>query len=113
MVTDENLQKKVPLWRDERVLKVVAQVFSSLIVLGFLYWAIDNFITIPHQRGMPLTYGFLDEAAGFPIKESFIAYDSTMSFGRAVLVGLINTLVVYAGGILFANLLGLVIGLSG
>ena len=111
MVTDEYLQKKVPLWRDERVLKVVAQVVSSLIVLGFLYWAIDNFITITQQRGMPLTYGFLDEAAGFPIKESFIAYDSTMSFGRAVLVGLINTLVVSAGGILFATLVGFIIGL--
>jgi general L-amino acid transport system permease protein len=111
MVTDEYLQKKVPLWRDERVLKVAAQIISSLIVFGFLYWAIDNFIAITQQRGMPLTYGFLNEAAGFPIKESFIPYDSTMSFGRAVLVGLINTLVVSAGGILFATLLGLIIGL--
>jgi len=111
MVTDQYLQKKIPLWRDERVLKVVAQIVSSLAVIGFLYWAIDNFIVITQQRGMPLTYGFLDEAAGFPIKESFIAYDSTMSFGRAVLVGLINTLVVSAGGILFATLLGFIIGL--
>ena len=111
MVTDQYLQKKIPLWRDERVLKVVAQIVSSLAVIGFLYWAINNFIVITQQRGMPLTYGFLDEAAGFPIKESFIAYDSTMSFGRAVLVGLINTLVVSAGGILFATLLGFIIGL--
>jgi len=111
MVTDEYFQKKIPLWRDERVLKAVAQIISSLIVIGLLYWAIDNFIEITQQRGMPLTYGFLKEAAGFPIKESFIPYDSTMSFGRAVLVGLINTLVVSAGGILFATLLGLVIGL--
>src|SRR4030067_45810 len=111
MVTDQYLQKKIPLWRDEPVLKVVAQIVSSLAVIGFLYWAINNFIVITQQRGMPLTYGFLDEAAGFPIKESFIAYDSTMSFGRAVLVGLINTLVVSAGGILFATLLGFIIGL--
>jgi general L-amino acid transport system permease protein len=93
------------------VLKAVAQIISSLVILGLLYWVIHNFIVITQQRGMPLTYGFLKEAAGFPIKESFIPYDSTMSFGRAVLVGLINTLVVSAAGILFATVLGFIFGL--
>lgn len=111
MVTDEYFSKKIPIWRDERVLKAAAQIISSLIVFGFLYWAIGNFFEITQQRGMPLTYGFLKEAAGFPIKESFIPYASTMSFGRAVLVGLINTLVVSVFGILFATVLGFIIGL--
>jgi len=102
---------KIPIWRDERALKVAAQVVSSLIVLGFLYWGIGNFIKITQQRGMPLTYEFLNEAAGFPIKESFIPYESTMTFGRAVLVGLINTLMVSVWGIVFATILGFVIGL--
>ena len=111
MVSDEYFPKKIPIWRDERVLKAVAQIISSLVILGLLYWVIHNFIAITQQRGMPLTYGFLKEAAGFPIKESFIPYDSTMSFGRAVLVGLINTLVVSAAGILFATVLGFIFGL--
>jgi general L-amino acid transport system permease protein len=111
MVTDEYLQGKIPIWRDERVLKAVAQVISSLIFLGVFYWLIANFLEITQQRGMALTYGFLDEAAGFPIKESFIPYESTMTFGRAVLVGLTNTLVVSAVGILFATILGFIIGL--
>ncbi len=93
------------------MLKIGAQIISSLIVFGFLYWMIGNFLEITQQRGMALNYGFLKEAAGFPIKESFIPYDSTMSFGRAVLVGLINTLVVSAAGILFATVLGFIIGL--
>lgn len=111
MLSEETMRRKIPLWRDERVLKAVAQVISSLVVLGALYWLIDNFIVITQQRGMPLTYGFLDEAAGFPIKESFIPYDSTMSFGRAVLVGLINTLVVSAAGIMVSTVLGFIVGL--
>jgi general L-amino acid transport system permease protein len=111
MVTDEYLQGKIPIWRDERVLKAVAQVISSLIFLGVFYWLIANFLEVTQQRGMALTYGFLDEAAGFPIKESFIPYESTMTFGRAVLVGLTNTLVVSAVGILFATILGFIIGL--
>ncbi len=111
MATSEYSPKKVSIWRDERVLKIAAQIISSLIVFGFLYWMIGNFISITQQRGMALNYSFLKEAAGFPIKESFIPYDSTMSFGRAVLVGLINTLVVSAAGILFATVLGFIIGL--
>ena len=106
MATGKVTPKYISIWRDERVLKVGAQIISSLLVFGFLYWLIGNFIAITQQRGMPLTYGFLKEAAGFPIKESFIPYDSTMSFGRAVLVGLINTLVVSALGIVFATVSG-------
>jgi len=111
MVMDRLSHEKIPIWRDERVLKAAAQIISSLIVLGFIFWGIGNFLEITQQRGMALSYEFLNEAAGFPIKESFIPYDSTMSFGRAVLVGLINTLMVSAWGILFATLLGFLIGL--
>ena len=111
MIKEDYHLKKIPLWRDERVLKAAAQVISSLIVFGFIYWLIGNFLEITQQRGMPLTYSFLEEAAGFPIKESFIPYESTMSFGRAVLVGLINTLMVSVWGILFATLLGFIVAL--
>jgi general L-amino acid transport system permease protein len=111
MVTDKSSPGKIPIWRDERALKAAAQIASSLLVLGLLYWGIGNFLEITQQRGMPLTYGFLNEAAGFPIKESFIPYESTMTFGRAVLVGLINTLMVSVWGILFATVLGFVIGM--
>ncbi len=111
MATEKSLTGKIPLWRDERALRVVAQVVSSLLIFGFLYWGIGNFIRITQQRGMPLTYEFLNEAAGFPIKESFIPYESTMTFGRAVLVGLINTLMVSVWGIVFATILGFIIGL--
>jgi general L-amino acid transport system permease protein len=112
MVTDEYSSKVIPIWRDERVLKAVAQIISSIIVFAIIYWAINNFIEITQQRGMPLTYGFLNEAAGFPIAESFIPYDSTMSFGRAVLVGLVNTLVVSAVGIVLATVIGFIVGLA-
>jgi general L-amino acid transport system permease protein len=111
MVTDSIVSKRIPIWRDERVLKAVAQVVSSLIVFGFLYWLIGNFLEISQQRGMPLTFHFLDEAAGFPIAESFIPYSPTMSFGRAVLVGLTNTLMVSLWGLVIATSLGFVVAL--
>jgi general L-amino acid transport system permease protein len=104
--------EKIPFWRDERVLKATAQIISAVVVSGLVYWLIVNFINISEQRGMSLSYGFLKEPAGFPISESVIPYDPSMSFGRAFLVGLINTIDVSVLGIIFATLLGFLIGLA-
>lgn len=106
--TDE----KIPIWRDERVLKAAAQVISAVVVIGLVYWLVVNFINISEQRGMSLNYRFLKEPAGFPISESVIPYDPSMSFGRAFLVGLINTIDVSVLGIILATLLGFLIGLA-
>jgi general L-amino acid transport system permease protein len=112
MKTTVRASEKIPLWRDERFLKLVAQIISAAIILGFLYWAIVNFLEITRQRGMPLTFDFLKDPAGFPISESHIPYEPTMSFGRAFMVGLINTLLVSVLGIIFSTVLGLIVGLA-
>ena len=112
MATIVSTHEQIPFWRDERVLRAAAQVVSAIIILGFLTWVILNFLGITKQRGMPLTYGFLNEPAGFPITESYIPYEPTMSFGRAFLVGLVNTLVISAVGIVFATLLGFLVAMG-
>jgi len=105
-------QDRIPLWRDERVLKAAAQIISAVLVIGFVGWLIVNFLDITKQRGMALTFDFLSEPAGFPISEASIEYDPTKSFGTAFLVGLINTLRVSVIGIFFATILGFLIGLA-
>ncbi|MGB8984682.1 MAG: ABC transporter permease subunit, partial [Anaerolineales bacterium] len=112
ILTDRRENQKIPFWRDERVLQAAAQIISAVVILGFLYWGIANFLEITRQRGMPLTYGFLNDPAGFPITESYIPYDPTMSFGRAFMVGLINTLLVSVVGIILSTPLGLFVGLA-
>jgi general L-amino acid transport system permease protein len=104
--------EKIPFWRDERYLKMAAQVISAMLVLGLLYWMVVNFLEITKARGISLGYGFLKEPAGFPISESSIPYDPTMSFGRAFLVGVINTLRVSVLGIILATLLGFIVGVA-
>lgn len=103
---------KIPFWRDERFLKLAAQVISAILVLILLYWMVVNFLDITSARGISLGYGFLKEPAGFPISESSIPYDPTMSFGRAFLVGIINTLRVSVLGIILATLLGFIVGVA-
>src|SRR5208282_1774677 len=58
-------------------------------------------------------FGFWNNTAGFDISQTLISYSaSTSSFGRAFWVGLLNTLLVAAIGIVLATVLGFVIGLA-
>jgi general L-amino acid transport system permease protein len=102
----------VPVWRDVVVLKWAAQVVSALLVLGFIYFFISNVLKAADNRGLGLGYGFLDDAAGFPIAESVIPYDPSRSFGYALWVGFLNTIKVSLVGIVLATILGLFAALS-
>ena len=103
---------KIPFYRDERVLRWVAQIISAILVIGFLIWAGLNFVEAAKARGLNLGYQFLKLPAGFPISDPGIEYDPQMSFGRAFLVGLVNTLRVSVVGILIATVLGTLIALA-
>jgi general L-amino acid transport system permease protein len=57
---------QVPLWRDERVLRIATQVISAIVVIGLLFWGITNVINAAEDRGLSLGFDFLQESAGFP-----------------------------------------------
>jgi len=102
----------IPFYRDERVLKIIAQVVSTVIIVGLLVLAVLNFLQAAEARNMTLTFGFLKEAAGFPISNPPIEYEPSMSFGRAFFVGLVNTLLVSVTGIITATVLGTLVALA-
>ena len=100
----------IPLWRDVRVLKALAQVVSALVVLGFLYFFFTNVISAANTRGLSLGFDYLSQEAGFPIGESIINYDPSMSFAKAFAVGFLNTIKVAFIGIILATILGSIVG---
>ncbi|NML16353.1 ABC transporter permease subunit [Azohydromonas sp. G-1-1-14] len=63
-------------------------------------------------RGIQAGWDFLRDAAGFDIGESLIAFDAGQSYGRAFLVGVLNTLRVALAGIATATLLGMAVGIA-
>jgi general L-amino acid transport system permease protein len=58
----------------------------------------------------PISFDFWGQTAGFDIKEFLIPYDRASSYGRAFMVGLLNTLIVAIFGVIFATILGIFIG---
>jgi general L-amino acid transport system permease protein len=105
-------KSEIPIWRDERYLRAIAQIVSAILVIGLVIFIIFNFFNAAQKRGLTLGFDFLSEAAGFPITESTINYDPSLSFGYAFLAGIINTLRVCIIGIILATILGTVIGIA-
>ncbi len=102
----------IPFYRDERVLKIIAQIVSAVIIFGVLILAVINFFKAADARNMELSFGFLKEAAGFPISNPPIDYDPSMTYGRAFLVGLVNTLLISGVGIVTATIIGTLVALA-
>jgi len=91
---------------------VVYQVLLALAV-GFIGWYLYyNANANLERQGIATGFSFLNEAAGFGIGESIIPYDAAQSYGRALLVGILNTLHVAVVGIVLATILGVVMGIA-
>lgn len=99
-------------WRDERFLKVATQVLVVVIIAGFAFLLARNMVASLRKQGIALGFDFLSDSAGFDIGEMLITYTNTDTFGRALQVGLLNTLVICAVGVLLATVLGILVGLA-
>ncbi len=86
---------------------------AFVAALVWLAWTIgENTARNLQQANIAAGYGFLDRTAGFGIVQKLIAYTEASSYGRALLVGLLNTLLVAGLGILFSTLIGFVVGVA-
>jgi general L-amino acid transport system permease protein len=91
---------------------VVYQVLlaAGVVLLGwYLYYNTNANL---ERQGIATGFDFLGERAGFSIGESLIPFDSADSYGRALVVGIVNTLYVAAFGIVLATILGVFMGIA-
>jgi general L-amino acid transport system permease protein len=85
----------------------------ALCVVALAVWYLTaNTLRNLELRGISTGFGFLWREAGLPIAETPIAYAPTDSYGRALTIGILNTLKVAGLGIVLATLLGTLIGIA-
>ncbi len=100
------------LWYDARARSALLQI---LFVAGFAALAVAAFVDVRahmQARGIPTDFSFLGNVAGFDINQSLIPYSAASTYGRAFLVGLLNTCLVGALGLMFATIIGFSVGLA-
>ena len=88
---------------------------SQLVVLLLLVWGLYEIIgnTQANLKKLNQNFGFdfLTQAAGFDLSTSLIEYSSNSTYGRAIMTGLLNTVVVAVLGIFFATIVGFTVGI--
>ncbi len=108
-----NMQaEKVPFWLDPKKRAVIFQI-AVLGIVGLLaYYLISNTIINLKRQAIATGFGFLDKESSFEIGESLISYSAASSYGRALIVGALNTLKVSFAGIVITLLLGTIVGVA-
>ncbi len=103
---------KVSLFYNPRVRTLAYQTLLCAVI-AFLAWsAVSNAVENLRRAHIASGFAFWNFTAGFDIGQTLIDYTSTSTYGRAFWVGLINTLVVAAVGIVLATILGFLAGIA-
>jgi general L-amino acid transport system permease protein len=110
MATDVGAGGGTAFWRDRRVRGYIFQALVALALIAFIAFIVDNTASNLARRGLSTGFGFLAKPAGFDIGITIVPYSMSSSYARAYLVGLVNTLVVAAVGVVIATLWGFLLG---
>ncbi len=95
---------------DTRYRSLTIQVVVLFLVMAGVGWLVDNTLRNLAALGKEFSFRFLWQRSGYDIGNALIPYSNDMTHGRALLVGLINTLWVSFLACVAATVLGIVIG---
>ncbi|WP_312223298.1 amino acid ABC transporter permease [Rhizobium rhizoryzae] len=97
---------------DPQARGIFYQVVTVASVALFVWIITQNTIHNLEKANIASGFGFLQGRAGFDIGQQAIEYNSDSTYGRALLVGLLNTLQVAFFGIITATILGFLVGIA-
>ncbi len=92
--------------------EIIFQVVLVVAIVAFFYMIISNAAANLRARNIASGFGFLKNVAGFDISQTWIEYSNVASYGRAFMVGLWNTVILSAIGIVATTILGFTIGIA-
>jgi general L-amino acid transport system permease protein len=103
---------RVAFYNDPKIRSIIYQAVLAAIVIFLFYGAIHNAIINLQRAHIASGFGFWNNPAGFDISQTLIQYSSSAStYGQAFWVGLLNTLLVAALGVVLATALGFTVGI--
>ncbi|PLR52735.1 amino acid ABC transporter permease [Chimaeribacter arupi] len=90
----------------------IYQLIAVALLLACGGYLLHNTVVNLSTRGITSGFAFLNNSAGFGVIQHLIDYEQGDTYGRLFVVGLLNTLLVSVLCIVFASLLGFVVGLG-
>ncbi|MBY4589514.1 MULTISPECIES: amino acid ABC transporter permease [Rhizobium] len=97
---------------DPRIRGIFFQILTVVVLVVAITWIAHNTAANLARSNTASGFAFLRGRAGFEIGQSLIGYSSDSTYGRALLVGILNTIQVAITGIITATIIGFVIGIG-
>lgn len=95
-----------------KVRGVFYQALTLVILVAVGWFLIENTIDNLHALNRSFGFGFLEGRAGFNLGQTLLPFSSDSTNTQALLVGLLNTLLISAVGIVGATIVGFIIGIG-
>jgi len=99
-------------WRKGRVRSMIYQWGLVAGIILAIIWVINTASTNLDRLGIKTGFEFLFDEAGFQISPALFPYTSQSSYGEAILITLINTIVLSVIAIVLATVFGFFIAIS-
>jgi len=109
---DDTQAPRVSFWNDPKIRANVVQAIMVAALLWLAYELYSNAAANLSKLGKTFGYGFWNQSAGFDILQSLIPYTNSSSYGTAIIVGFLNTLLVAILGIIFSTIIGFAAGVA-
>ncbi|NLR95945.1 amino acid ABC transporter permease [Rhizobium sp. P38BS-XIX] len=97
---------------DPKVRGAFYQALTIIILVAVAVFVIHNTARNLSELNRSFGFGFLEGRAGFNLGQALIPYSSDSTNAMALVVGVLNTLLISAVGIVAATIVGFVIGIG-
>ncbi|WP_136807691.1 amino acid ABC transporter permease [Desulfosediminicola flagellatus] len=102
---------KTYFWNDEKTRGIIYQIVTALLVAFIGYYLISNVQENMAKQSIASGFDFLEKEAAFEIGETSIQYSAADTYGRALVVGVLNTLKISLVGMVLTTFLGTFLGI--
>ena len=100
------------LIRNESVRNAGFQILVIAIIVSLCTYLISNTLNNLERQDIATGFSYLRLEASFGISESIINYTPSDSYGRALIVGLLNTIKISSLSIIISTIIGVMIGIT-
>jgi len=104
--------EKVPFLNDPEKRAILYQIGVAAMVALLGYYLISNTLANLERQAIATGFSFIEKESAFEIGETLISYSAADTYGKALLVGALNTLLVSFIGITLTVILGTFIGIA-
>ncbi len=102
----------ISFWYDPDKRSIVYQIGAACLFIFIAWYLISNTMTNLERKSIATGFDFLNKEAGFEIGESPMAYSAADRYAKALIVGVLNTLLVSFIGIILTVILGTLVGIA-